>query len=135
MTGFVLDPRLEADTQPVCDLGLCTVRLMDDANYPWLIVVPRRSGLVDLIDVAPEERALLTTEIDIVSRALLSVTACDKLNVASLGNQVRQLHVHVIARFESDAAWPGPIWGKIPAKPYSETDRHALIEKLKGVLV
>ena len=134
MTGFALDPRLEADTHPVCDLGLCTVRLMNDANHPWLILVPKRAGLAELIDVAPDDRARLTTEIDAVSRALQRTTACDKLNVAALGNQVRQLHIQIIARFESDAAWPGPVWGKVPAKPYSDTDRDALVENLTAAL-
>ena len=108
---FVLDPRLEGDSFPVIDLPLATVRLMDDARFPWAILVPRRPGLAELIDLDAEARATLWGEIDAVSRALKALTACDKLNVAALGNMVRQLHIHVIARFERDAAWPGAVWG------------------------
>ncbi|SCW60690.1 HIT domain-containing protein [Ancylobacter rudongensis] len=108
---FVLDPRLEGDSFPVIDLPLATVRLMDDARFPWAILVPRRPRLAELIDLDNEARATLWGEIDAVSRALKALTACDKLNVAALGNMVRQLHIHVIARFERDAAWPGAVWG------------------------
>lgn len=135
MTDFTIDPRLEADSHPIADLGLCAVRLMKDANYPWIVLIPRRTGLVELIDLESEDRASLTGEIDKVSQALRSVTSCDKLNVAALGNQVRQLHVHVIARYESDPAWPGPIWGKVPAKAYCDADLSARVEALKTRLV
>lgn len=108
---FVLDPRLEGDSFPVLDLALASVRLMDDARFPWVILVPRRPGLAELIDLDDAARATLWGEIDAVSRALKALTGCDKLNVAALGNMVRQLHIHVIARFERDAAWPGAVWG------------------------
>jgi diadenosine tetraphosphate (Ap4A) HIT family hydrolase len=128
---FALDPRLEADTFPVCDLSLCTVRLMNDATYPWLILVPRREGVGELIDLSSADRAMLTREIDQVSVLLRDLTGCDKLNVAALGNMVRQLHVHVIARFETDAAWPAPIWGEVPTEPYPDDDRDDLITVLQ----
>lgn len=118
MSMFKLDDRLAGDTLPVTDLSLCTVRLMNDANYPWAILIPQRTGLADLIDLAPADRVAMASEVDAVSRALKTLTTCDKLNIASLGNMVRQLHVHIIARFDSDAAWPGPVWGKQPAKSY-----------------
>lgn len=110
ISTFVLDPRLEADSFPVLDLPLAALRLMDDSRFPWLILVPRRPGLAELIDLDAEARAVLTGEIDAVSRALKALTGCDKLNVAALGNMVRQLHIHVIARFERDAGWPGAVW-------------------------
>jgi diadenosine tetraphosphate (Ap4A) HIT family hydrolase len=115
---FQLDPRLAADTLHLGDFALCRVLLANDARFPWLILVPRRSGLADLIDVAPQDRALLAAEIDQAARALKGAVRCDKLNVASLGNVVRQLHVHVVARTTDDAAWPRPVWGVGEAVPY-----------------
>lgn len=132
--GFELDPQLDADTLLVGDLELSRVLLANDANFPWLILVPMRTGLADLIDAVPDDRAQLMQEVDTVSRALKAITGCDKLNVASLGNMVRQLHVHVIARFEGDAAWPGPIWGKLPAKPYDDDAANKLVEALRARL-
>lgn len=135
MAEFTLDPQLDGDSLPLVELELCTVRLMNDANFPWLLMVPKRPDLVELTDLAPREQYELMDEIHDISEALKSVTGCDKLNVAMLGNQVRQLHVHVVARFESDAAWPGPIWGKVEPKPYGEADASALTKKLTAALV
>src|SRR5258707_13935689 len=119
MSGrFQLDPRLAGDSVPLAEFGLSALRLMNDARFPWLILVPRRAGAADIIDLDAADRATLMDEIAIVSSALKSVTACDKLNVAALGNMVRQLHVHVIARFQTDAAWPNPVWGSGKADAY-----------------
>ena len=131
MTIWFLDPQLAADTVPVLDLPLCAVLLNDDANYPWLILVPRRAGVVELIDLSEDDRAQLMTEIARVSQALRSITACHKLNVAALGNAVRQLHVHVIARQTTDAAWPNPVWGRVPRKPYEPAGRASLAETFR----
>ena len=131
---FTLDPRLEADTLPVTDMRLSTVRLMNDANYPWAILVPRHDGLADLIDLIAADRAALALEVDQVSRALKSLTTCHKLNVAALGNVVRQLHVHVIARFETDAAWPAPVWGKVAAKPYAAGEGETFAAELAAAI-
>ena len=131
-TVFVLDPRLEGDSVPVCDLGLCTVRLMNDARFPWVILVPRIAGLIDLSEA---DRRTVTDEIDRVTRALSSHTSAEKMNVAALGNMVRQLHVHVIARFAGDAAWPGPIWGVGTAQAYVEGDRMERVDALKAALI
>ena len=131
---FALDPKLEADTIPVTELELSKVLLMTDANYPWVIVVPRVSGAADLIDLEHGDRTVLSAEIDRVSRALKSITGCDKLNVAALGNVVRQLHVHVIARFETDAAWPGPVWGKHPATAYEPGQAESFADRLAAAL-
>jgi diadenosine tetraphosphate (Ap4A) HIT family hydrolase len=130
MTGFALDPTLAADTVAVGDLGLSTLLLARDARFPWLILVPRRPGMVEIIDLAPADRALLLDEIAAVSEALRSVTGCDKLNVAALGNQVRQLHVHVIARFRTDPAWPRPVWGSGEPVAYEAAAR----DRLRGQL-
>lgn len=130
--AFTLDPRLDADTFPVGDLDLCTVRLMDDARFPWLILVPRRPGLADLVDVTDEDAAAASEEIRRASRVLRALTGCDKLNVAALGNMVRQLHIHVIARFETDAAWPKPVWGTGQTAPYAPADAEALLARLRA---
>ena len=127
---FALDPRLAADTVPVGDLALSRLLLMNDATYPWLILVPRRPGLADLIDLDAADRTRLMEEIAAVSTALRDTARPTKLNVAALGNMVRQLHVHVIARFETDAAWPGPIWGSGAAVAYEAAARDRLVADL-----
>ncbi|MCV6574180.1 MAG: HIT family protein [Cohaesibacter sp.] len=134
MSDFSLDPRLKADSLALCELELCTVRLAKDANYPWLIMVPKVAGMVELIDLSLQDQHKLTDEIALISSLLRSVTQCDKLNVAALGNMVRQLHIHVIARFEEDGAWPGPIWGVLPAKTYDGADQETLITALQAGL-
>ena len=113
-TGFALHPRLAADTVVVTDLPLCRVLLMDDARWPWLILVPRRAGVRELIDLSPAAQQALTGEIARASRTLQTLFSPDKLNVAALGNVVEQLHVHVIARWRGDPAWPAPVWGFQP---------------------
>jgi len=134
MPTFTLHPQLAADTVPVGDLALCRVLLSKDANYPWLILVPRRPGIVELIDLAPADRAILSSEIDAVSRALKAITECEKLNVAALGNVVPQLHVHVIGRRHSDAAWPKPVWGASPAAAYDPAIRDGFVTALQRAL-
>lgn len=128
--AWSLDPQLARDCTVLGDLALSRVLLNNDANFPWVILVPRRAGAVELIDLPEAERAALTAEINDVSRALKAITACDKLNVAALGNVVAQLHVHIIARFKVDAAWPNPVWGKAPRKDYDEIARKRLIVAL-----
>lgn len=131
MTFFNLNPRLEGDSHFVTDLTLCSVRLMKDANYPWLLLVPRKPDLVEIIDLEDADQQQLMREIAAASHVLREVTDCEKLNVGALGNQVSQLHVHVIARFRSDAAWPGPIWGAAPAEPYEDDRADTLIDNLR----
>lgn len=133
-TDFALDPRLAADTRVLGDLGLSRLLLMDDATYPWLVLVPRRAGLVELIDLSRDDRIALLDEVAAVSEALKAAVSPVKLNVAALGNMVRQLHVHVIARFETDPAWPGPVWGKVPARPYSDSSARDIAERLAARL-
>ncbi|NUO72925.1 MAG: HIT domain-containing protein [Frateuria sp.] len=132
--GFLLDPRLSADTRPVARLDLCEARLMDDARFAWLVLVPQRAGLVEVADLTPSERTLLWHEVDRAGAALQAVATCDKLNLGALGNVVRQLHVHVVARREGDAAWPGPVWGSGAAVPYDPTARDMLVERLREAL-
>jgi diadenosine tetraphosphate (Ap4A) HIT family hydrolase len=125
-----LHPQLAADTVPVRDLPLCAALLNDDANYPWLILVPRRANIVEIVDLTEDDRAQLMREIALASRALKAVTACHKLNVAALGNAVPQLHVHVIARQTTDAAWPHPVWGRVPRKPHEAAARAHFVDML-----
>ena len=126
-----LHPQLAQDTVPVCDLALARVLLANDANYPWLILVPRKPGLVELIDLEENEQVQLLGEIANAARELKTVTKCDKLNIAALGNQVAQLHVHVIARRHSDVAWPSPVWGAMPPKGYDSAERERLIGDIR----
>ncbi|POF34027.1 HIT domain-containing protein [Roseibium marinum] len=131
MSFFNFNPRLEGDSYPVADLPLCAVRLMKDANYPWLMLIPRKQDLVEIIDLDDADQQQLMREIARASKVLRSVINCEKLNVAALGNQVSQLHVHVIARFRDDAAWPGPVWGAVPAQHYDPEKADDLIEQLR----
>ena len=124
---FELDPQLASDTHPLCRFELCDVRLMDDANYPWLILVPRVIAARELIDLDAEQRHQLSAEADRAAHLLRNAFRPHKLNVAALGNVVAQLHVHVIARFESDPAWPAPVWGRVEANPYTP---EALVERI-----
>lgn len=130
--GFRLDPRLAADTAFVADWELSRVLLMDDARFPWLILVPRRADMVELDDLAPGEQEQLLAEINRAMPLLRDAASCDKLNVGALGNIVRQLHLHVVARRENDAAWPGPVWGSGAAVRYASAARAALIERLRS---
>jgi diadenosine tetraphosphate (Ap4A) HIT family hydrolase len=131
---FTLDPRLERDTIALGDLPLSRALLMNDANYPWLILVPRRPNLIELIDLDDAGQIALMSEVSQAARALKAVTPCDKLNVAALGNEVRQLHVHVIARRRGDAAGARPVWGAAPAQPYAAAERDRLAGALRHAL-
>ncbi|MFC6654793.1 HIT domain-containing protein [Roseibium salinum] len=128
---FNLNPRLEGDSHFVADLPLSTVRLMKDANYPWLLLIPRQQDLVEIIDLDEDDQQQLMREIALASKALRSAVNCEKLNVAALGNQVSQLHVHVIARTRDDAAWPGPVWGVVPPQAYDPAKAENLVEHLR----
>lgn len=131
---FDLHPQLAADTFEVGRLELCRVLLMNDVRFPWLILVPQRAGLVELIDLRIGEHHRLADEIRAASLALREVFQPDKLNVAALGNQVPQLHVHVIARFRADPAWPRPVWGVGPAPPYDPAQAVKRINDLRAAL-
>lgn len=128
---FVLHPQLAADTIEVTRLVLSSVRLMNDRSWPWLILVPERRDLVELIDLAAADRRILIEEVALASSVLRDLFQPDKLNVAALGNQVGQLHVHVIARRHRDAAWPRPIWGTQPPVAYSARDRETTVAALQ----
>jgi diadenosine tetraphosphate (Ap4A) HIT family hydrolase len=133
-SGFVLDPRLAADTYPVASLPLCDVLLMNDARYPWLILVPRQAGLVEVADLDDATQVALWREVNQAAAALRQVTPCEKLNIAALGIVVRQMHVHVVARNEGDDAWPRPVWGHGKTEPYDTTAQKNLIDLLRDAL-
>lgn len=136
LDDFQLDDRLRADTVAVEDWDLSRVLLMNDASYPWLILVPRRAGLRDFHDLVGPDLLRLTAEIVRASNKLIALFPedgkPDKINVAALGNQVPQLHVHVIARFTTDPAWPKPVWGVVPARPYDKTALAERLARLRG---
>ena len=129
-----LDQQLRGDTVAIGDLPLCRVLLNDDGNYPWLILVPRREDLVELTDLNESGRATLMGEIAQASAALRAHTRCHKLNVAALGNVVAQLHVHIIARFRTDPAWPNAVWGKVKRIPHPKDERDLLVDAMRRAL-
>ena len=129
---FALDTRLAADTLPVTRLTLCDVRLMNDARYPWLILVPRRDGMVEITDLTEAEQTTLWQEVNRASTALRAIAPCDKLNIGALGNIVRQLHIHIVARREGDAAWPGPVWGRGATQTHSDEQARQLVDELRS---
>jgi diadenosine tetraphosphate (Ap4A) HIT family hydrolase len=129
-----LDPRLAADSIAIGKLALCEVRLQNDARFPWLVLVPQREGLIELFDLPEAERATAMEEIARCGAALRAVTQCLKINIGALGNIVRQLHIHVVARNENDAVWPDPVWSAGERVPYGETEKADLIERLRSAL-
>lgn len=134
MPPFTLHPRLEADTVPVISLGLSRVLLMQDRRFPWLILVPEKPALRDLHDLTLDDQITAMAEIDATSRALSALHSPDKMNVAALGNMVPQLHIHVIARFTADAAWPGPVWGVGEAEAYDGAALAVVLDALRAEL-
>lgn len=133
-TGWHLHPQLAEDTHPVAHFALSDLQLMDDANHPWLILVPRVEDAVEWVDLDEAQQVELTREISRASRALQAVFQPQKINIAALGNMVPQLHVHVIARFSDDIAWPRPVWGMASAQPYSPEALVQRIELLRAAL-
>lgn len=132
--SWSLDPRLEADSHFVADLELCQVRLMGNAHVPWLVLVPRRADAVEWIDLEPEDRHRLLDEVTAACEALRSLHGPAKFNIGALGNIVRQLHVHVLARDGHDPAWPGPVWGALPPRAYAEDARATAVAALQAAL-
>jgi diadenosine tetraphosphate (Ap4A) HIT family hydrolase len=129
--SFALHPRLAADTSFVCDWELSRVLLMEEARYFWLVLVPRKDNATEITDLSPSERAMLMEE---AARAgtIIKQSGAAKLNIGALGNQVAQLHLHVIGRADGDPAWPGPVWGHSPAVPYDPAERDLRIALVRG---
>lgn len=130
--SFVVDPAFEAGSLAAAEWALCHVRLKDDARFPWLILIPRRAGLVELDELSREERLALMDEIvragEVVRR--LAEPPVEKLNVAAIGNVTAQLHVHVVGRRRDDGLWPDPVWGRGPAVPYAPAERARLLASI-----
>jgi diadenosine tetraphosphate (Ap4A) HIT family hydrolase len=127
---FVLHPQLAKDSFAIGDAALCRVLLMNDAQYPWCILVPRRAGIREIYELAQADRTQLLEESVALGRAMMRAFDGHKLNVAALGNVVPQLHLHHVVRFEHDAAWPAPVWGRHPPTPYADAERRLLLERL-----
>lgn len=131
---FDLDGRLEADSVFVANGPLSQIRLMNDARYAWIVLVPRVRDASEWIDLPEPQQQVLLSEINIAAGLLRDCFPCEKINIGALGNIVRQLHVHVIARTSEDEAWPGPVWGQGKAEAYSTAELEVLVEKLQRVL-
>lgn len=131
---FVLDERLERDTLPIGAFTLCRLLLMNDAQYPWFILVPQRENITEVFQLSLKDQATLWKEASLLAEVVKDTFAADKMNLAALGNVVSQLHVHVIARTRQDEAWPDPVWGARPAVPYTSEQFARLEQKLRIVL-
>jgi diadenosine tetraphosphate (Ap4A) HIT family hydrolase len=132
--AFALHPRLAADTFTLGDFPLCRLLLMNDAQYPWFILVPRRENAREIYQLADADQQQLLRESARLSRAVMEEFRGDKLNVAALGNVVPQLHVHHVVRYSGDPAWPAPVWGRHPPRPYTDAERDARIAALRAAL-
>ena len=126
--------QLRKDCLLLGQLDLCHVLLMRDANYPWLILVPDRDDVTEIHQLNEVDQQQLMRESVLLSRVLETVFSPDKLNIAALGNIVPQCHVHHVVRYRSDAAWPAPVWGRVPVKEYSEDALAGVVAKLKQAL-
>jgi diadenosine tetraphosphate (Ap4A) HIT family hydrolase len=131
---FELHPQLAADCIVLGDFPVSRLLLLNDSNYPWFVLVPRRAGATEIYHLSDEEQCILMKESSFLASNLADIFAAKKMNVASLGNMVSQLHIHHIVRYETDKAWPAPVWGKVPAVPYSEKEIEAVRGKLEALM-
>ncbi len=131
---FELDVRLQQDTCWLADLPLCRVLLMNDARYPWLILVPRVADVSEVFELDESQQQQLWNETRLLAQAMQQVFAADKMNIGALGNVVRQLHMHVVVRMDGDDSWPAPVWGRGVAQPYSETEQDAVRREMLRAL-
>lgn len=131
---FTLDSRLQEDSLVLGDLPLCRLLLSKDANYPWFILVPRRADITELFELEEADQQQLWVETTALAEALKDAFAADKMNVAALGNVVSQLHMHVIVRRQGDAAWPAPVWGKVPAIGYTQEQIDGIRQHVRALL-
>ncbi|WP_257294823.1 HIT domain-containing protein [Endozoicomonas sp. YOMI1] len=131
VSSFELDPQLARDCVVIGDFPVCRLLLMNDSQYPWCILVPRIQGVEEIYQLEEAAQQQLLFESSYLAEMLQVLFSADKMNVAALGNVVRQLHVHHIVRFSTDAAWPAPVWGRYPARPYTDEELSEVIRKLK----
>jgi diadenosine tetraphosphate (Ap4A) HIT family hydrolase len=132
---FEPHPDLKRDGIPIGEFPLCLVLLINDSNYPWFVLVPQLENLRELTDLTGEEHQIFWAESRAFSAGIMQAFSGEKLNVAALGNMTPQLHVHHVVRYSKDAAWPGPIWGKLPLKPYDQTGVDRVREKLSAAKI
>jgi len=132
---FELHPRLAQDTFLVGDFPLCHLLLMNDTNYPWFILVPRRTEIREIFELENRDQQQLLKESSLLAKVLNQLFQADKLNIAALGNMVPQLHIHHIVRYQTDQAWPNPVWGLFPTQPYTERARQEVCAGLIDHLV
>ena len=130
-----LHPQLQQDCTVAAQLPLCQLLLMRDANYPWFILVPERENIIEIYQLSPEDQQQLMRESSYLAESLMQAFDADKINIAALGNVVPQLHIHHIVRYRHDPAWPSPVWGKLPPKPYSDQQVTNVVDRLKRVFV
>ena len=126
-----IHPQLVNDCLVIGSFKLCHLLLVKDANYPWFILVPDRDDIQEIYQLSKQDQAQLMDESCDLGEKLMQIFTGDKLNVAALGNQVPQLHLHHIVRYKSDPAWPGPVWGKVPSRAYSDQQLDHMITKLR----
>lgn len=131
---FKLHPQLEKDCLQLGKFTLCQLLLMNDANYPWFILVPTSSDITEIFQLSRNEQQRLQAESSYLSAHLSKLFSADKMNIAAIGNLVPQLHIHHIARYRHDPCWPQPVWGALPPTPYTEKQREALLQKLRSFL-
>ncbi|WP_442876568.1 HIT domain-containing protein [Endozoicomonas sp. GU-1] len=131
MSSFELDPQLARDCVVIGDFPVCRLLLMNDSQYPWFILVPRIQGVEEIYQLDEAAQQQLLFESSYLAEMLQVLFCADKMNVAALGNVVRQLHVHHVVRFTADAAWPAPVWGRHPARPYTDEQLAEVMHKLK----
>lgn len=131
---FALDSRLQQDTHVLGDFTLCRLLLSNDSNYPWFILVPRRSNITEVFQLGDDDRLQLWQETNALAATLNTLFAADKINIGALGNVVSQLHMHVIVRYKADVAWPAPVWGRVAAVPYTEQQLVDIRARLKNAL-
>jgi diadenosine tetraphosphate (Ap4A) HIT family hydrolase len=134
MLAFQLHPRLAADCVEAGRLPLCQLLLMNDSNYPWFVLVPRRPGIREIFELSIQDQHLLLQESSLVSSCLMRVFQGHKMNIAALGNVVPQLHIHHIVRYPHDRSWPAPVWGRFPAQPYEPMALSGCLEKVRCAL-
>ncbi len=131
--AFSLDPRLAADTLFAAHFPLCEVRVMNDKRYPWLVAVPRIPEAEELFGLTPGDSDQVWVEIQALGALVSGLPGVSKVNIGALGNRVRQLHIHIVGRHDRDPAWPGPVWGHSPAKPYESDEATQLIDHVVGL--
>jgi diadenosine tetraphosphate (Ap4A) HIT family hydrolase len=131
--SFKLHPQLEKDSYILAEFNLCKVLLINDSNYPWLCLVPKRENISEMHELEEDDEMILLSEIMQTSRIMKKVFNADKINIAALGNMVPQLHVHVVVRYKTDVAWPSPIWGKAEMIEYTDKQIEDIKEKLKDL--